>query len=72
MRIGIIGDIHAPFTHPMYMKFCLDIFEKWKVDYAHFVGDIVDGHALGFYEHDPNGLFPRPQNNRGVFVFHLF
>ena len=51
MRVGIVGDIHLPFVHPMYLRFCLDIFSQWKVDHVHFVGDIVDLHALSF--HDP-------------------
>lgn len=56
MRIGIVGDLHAPFVHPMYLRFCQDIFEAWQVDRVHFVGDIVDLHALSFWDHDPNGL----------------
>lgn len=56
MRIGIIGDLHAPFVHPMYLRFCIDTFCAWKIDYTHFIGDIVDLHALGFWEHDPEGM----------------
>ena len=55
MRIGIVGDIHIPFEHPRYLEFCLDVFKSWKVDHVHMIGDIVDLHALGFWEHDPNG-----------------
>lgn len=56
MRIGIVGDLHTPFTHPMYLRFCQDIFEAWDIKKVHFAGDIVDAHALSFWEHDPNGL----------------
>lgn len=56
MRLGIIGDIHEPFCHPMYQRFIQDTFEAWGVTKTHFIGDIVDGHALGFWDHNPNGM----------------
>ena len=56
MRIGIVGDLHLPFVHPMYLRFVLDTFDEWGVEKVHFIGDIVDLHALGFWEHDPNGM----------------
>lgn len=55
MIIGIVGDVHAPFSHSMYKRFCQDVFEKWKVSHIHFTGDVVDAHALSFWMHDPNG-----------------
>lgn len=55
MNIGVIGDIHLPFEHPRYLEFCLDVFRSWRVNHVHFAGDIVDQHALGFWEHNPNG-----------------
>lgn len=61
MRYGIVGDLHAPFTHPMYLRFCLDLFTLWRVDRVHFVGDIVDLHSLSFWEHDPAGLSPEAE-----------
>lgn len=55
MRVGIVGDVHLPFEHAHYLRFCLDVFKAWKVDHIHLIGDIVDGHALSFWEHNPNG-----------------
>lgn len=54
MRIGIIGDLHAPYTHPMYRRFVLDTFHKFKIKHHIFIGDVTDNHALSFHEHDPN------------------
>ena len=56
MRVGIVGDIHLPFEHPRYLEFCRDTFRQWKVDKVVLIGDVVDHHALSFYEHDPDGL----------------
>jgi hypothetical protein len=56
MRVGIVADLHEPFTHPRYMDFVKDTFEAWQVDHIHFIGDIIDSHALGFWDHDPNGM----------------
>lgn len=54
-RLGLIGDTHEPFCHPMYRRFCIDTFNKFKVNKIHHVGDVVDNHAINFHEHDPNG-----------------
>lgn len=55
MRVGAVGDPHFPFTHPMYRRFCLDVFERNRVDKISFAGDLFDNHALSFHEHDPDG-----------------
>ena len=55
MIVGIIGDLHLPFTHPRYLEFIRDTFDAWNVDRVHFAGDIVDLHALSFWDIDPNG-----------------
>jgi hypothetical protein len=56
MRVGVVGDLHLPFTHPMYLRFCQDTFQQWNVNHVHFTGDVVDGHALGFWDTNPNGM----------------
>lgn len=53
--VGVVGDCHAPFIHPMYRRFVNDTFNDWGVEKIHFVGDLVDHHAISFHEHDPNG-----------------
>ena len=55
MIVGTIGDLHLPFTHPRYLEFIRDTFDAWNVDAIHFAGDIVDLHALSFWDIDPNG-----------------
>lgn len=56
MRIGIVGDPHLPFTHPLYLRFCMDTFAKWRVNKIHIIGDLVDNHAISTsWDHDPNG-----------------
>ena len=39
----------------MYLRFVQDVFEKWNINRVHFVGDIIDSHAISFWEHDPDG-----------------
>lgn len=56
MRVGIIGDLHAPFVHPMYLRFCMDVFAQNNVNRVVVIGDVADQHALSFHEHDPNGM----------------
>lgn len=54
MRLGAIGDVHAPYTHPMYLDFCRDTFELLRCDKIHCVGDMTDNHAISYHEKDPN------------------
>lgn len=62
MRVGIVGDIHLPFTHPKYLRFCQDTFNAWGVRKVHFIGDIVDNHAISAsWDHDPNGFSARDE-----------
>lgn len=56
MIVGAVGDLHLHFAHPGYRRFIQDTFRRHRVTHVHFVGDIVDLHALSFWEHDPNGL----------------
>tara|TARA_R110000803_G_scaffold23906_2_gene58188 strand:+ start:8566 stop:9282 length:717 start_codon:yes stop_codon:yes gene_type:complete len=56
MRVGVVGDIHAPFTHPLYRQFCQDVFESWNINSTMFIGDIVDNHAISFHDNETSGL----------------
>ena len=56
MRVIVIGDLHAHFVHPMYRRFIHATARAFRTTHTHFVGDIVDSHALSFWDHDPNGL----------------
>ena len=37
--VGILGDLHQPFTHPNYLKFARDTFKKNKVGTVVCIGD---------------------------------
>lgn len=54
-RVGIVGDLHLPFTHPAYLRFCQDTFDAWRVDKIVVIGDVVDHHRLSFHQQDPAG-----------------
>jgi predicted phosphodiesterase len=55
-NILIIGDTHFPFTHPEYLKFILNIRDRFKCKHAVHIGDLVDNHAQSFHESDPDGM----------------
>ena len=50
-----IGDIHAPFEHKDYLKFCKKIYNKYKCNKVVFLGDIIDNHVTSFHETDNDG-----------------
>ena len=51
-----IGDLHEPFSLDEYLDFCRETQEKYDCGKVHFVGDLIDGHAMSYHEHDPDGL----------------
>lgn len=55
--VGVISDTHLPWAHPNYLRFCQDVFAKYKVTQTLHVGDLVDNHAVApNYDADPSGL----------------
>ena len=48
--VGVVGDLHAPFTHKGYLPFIQDTFEEWGVTDVMFIGDIVDNHAISRHQ----------------------
>lgn len=53
-----IGDLHEPFTHRKYLSFCQRTRDAVKADKIVFIGDEIDGHAISYHEHNPDGLSP--------------
>lgn len=51
-----IGDLHLPFTHPKYLRFCKSVQKKYKCTKTVFIGDIIDNHGISYHESDPNGM----------------
>ncbi len=52
--VGIIGDLHLPFEHKDYLSFCIEQKRKHKWDTIVQIGDLVDNHALSYFEADPD------------------
>lgn len=51
-----IGDLHAPFEHADALEFVKAIRKKIGPTKIVCMGDEADMHALGNYDHDPDGL----------------
>ena len=52
----VIGDLHAPFEHKDYLKFCKDMYKKYNCNKVVFIGDIIDNHYSSYHESDPDGF----------------
>ncbi len=59
----VVGDLHAPATHPRYMDFIQDMYEQWDCNRVVFIGDVVDLHAISFHarEMDAENVFGESQ-----------
>ena len=57
-NVLIIADTHIPFQVEGYLEFCLKIQKRCKCEKIVHIGDLVDNHAISFYDTDPNGKSP--------------
>lgn len=62
--ILVIGDTHIPFEVPGYLEFCKHIYDRCKCEKVVHIGDLVDNHAINYWEHDPDGDSPLAEMNR--------
>lgn len=53
-RILVVGDLHAPYTHPDAIEFLRHVRDTYRPDMVIQVGDETDGHAISFHDSDPN------------------
>lgn len=53
-RILVVGDLHAPYTHPDAIAFLRSVRDSYGPDMVVQVGDETDGHAISFHDSDPN------------------
>lgn len=53
-RILVIGDLHAPYTHPDALAFLRSVRDSYGPDMVVQVGDETDGHAISFHDSDPS------------------
>jgi hypothetical protein len=54
-NVLVIGDLHAPFSHPDYLTFCKQVAKRYKTKHTVFIGDEVDNHAASRFPSDPDG-----------------
>lgn len=54
-NVIFLPDLHAPFIKEGVLEFCKEQQEKYDCGRVIFAGDIIDGHAWSYHEHDPDG-----------------
>lgn len=54
-NVIFLPDLHAPFIREGVLDFCKEQQDKYKCGTVIFAGDIIDGHAWSYHEHDPDG-----------------
>lgn len=53
-RILVIGDLHAPYTHPDALDFLTKLKQEYNPEVVVQIGDETDGHAISFHDSDPD------------------
>jgi len=54
--VGVIGDLHEPFTSEKYLDFLIKTFIKYNVNTIVFIGDLVDMHTLSRHSIEPDAV----------------
>jgi hypothetical protein len=54
-NVLVISDTQIPFQHQDYIAFLKTVERKYDCDQIVHIGDEVDFHALGDWDHDPDG-----------------
>lgn len=54
-NVIFLPDLHAPFIKEGVLGFCKEEQLKYNCGTVIFAGDIIDGHAWSYHEHDPDG-----------------
>jgi predicted phosphodiesterase len=52
--VGVIPDLHNPWTRKGSLRFVRQQFDKHKVERVVFLGDIIDSAAISFHVRNPN------------------
>jgi len=65
-NVLVIGDLHAPFTLPKYLKFCREQQELYNCGTVIFIGDIIDNHYSSYHESDPDGYGAGEELDRAI------
>lgn len=60
-RVLVIGDIHAPCTHPGYFDFVTDVKRRFRCNKIVFIGDVVDWHGISFHAKHPDAPGPNDE-----------
>ena len=55
-NVIFIPDLHAPFIKEGVLDWILDEQKKYNAGTVIFAGDIIDGHAWSYHEHDVDGM----------------
>lgn len=57
-KVLAVGDTHFPAVHPGYLRFVLDLRDKYKCDQVVHIGDVCDIHAISQHERSPDAEGP--------------
>lgn len=52
-KVLAIGDPHEPVSHPGYLSFCQDLYDRWNCDMVTIMGDVADQQAISFHAANP-------------------
>ena len=55
-NVIFIPDLHAPFIKDGVLDWIKEEQKRYNCGTVIFAGDIIDGHAWSYHEHDPDGL----------------
>lgn len=71
-RVLAVGDIHAPFDHPNYLRFLKEVQDLYGTDETVFIGDLVDQHAISTFRKESEAASPRDEWRMALTKLHFY
>lgn len=62
----LVGDLHEPFSHNDYLRFCKTVEKNFECTQVIFMGDVIDNHYSSFHPTDPDGLGGKDELNYAI------
>lgn len=64
--VGVMGDLHEPFTHPNYLRFVQDTFRIHKVTTEVSIGDLFDHYSYSRFVKKPIAMTAKQEREMSI------
>jgi metallophosphoesterase superfamily enzyme len=71
-NVLVIPDLHLPFTHPLALEFCKNIYKEYNCNKVIFLGDILDNSQTTRWELNPDAKNAKDELKESIELIKLW